>query len=262
MTAQEARLLADSRLTDAARLIGLRIAAAAGEWVEWTRDDFRRLLHGAVSKDRVARALGELELYRYIERREGGRGHGDSFRFTVQAAETVSDSVQATKTVTADSVQAAETVKRASTTPISTPPPSPSARAPETDLARLRMHLGEHGRAVDLMAGSAAHPPTWAAAVYGKFGPDGMHLRIFGGLPPDRRAALLASALTDYATDGKRYDNRHFEGYVRKAITNEHRSTQQPLRATGTDGHTGGAPGQAGGPPAGGADRGQVFRYE
>lgn len=125
-----------------------------------------------------------------------------------------------------------------------------NARPADTDLARLRTYLGDHARAVDLMLDSADHPSTWAAAIIGKYLPGAMQEGVFGGIGPDRRPAVLASAITDYATKGKPYGNKYFDGFVRDAANSERRgpigrrddggaaaqSGSPPRAATGTDG--------------------------
>lgn len=117
---------------------------------------------------------------------------------------------------------------------------SPTNRAGEkaTDihLARLRSYLGDHAHAVDLMLASADHPPTWAAAVLGKYGDRGTQPPK--GIPRDRWPAVLGSALFNYAAEGGAYRNPYFDAFYNRAAKNER------------DGHTerrpdsGGAPAQ------------------
>jgi hypothetical protein len=226
-------MMMDSRLSDAARVLGYVVAQGEGEWVELSRDECRRILHGSPGKDRVARALGELQLFGYVERQPGGRSHADRFRFSVRETRTLSDSIPETRTLNVDSVRETRTLKCASPSSITTPPPTtPTAREKtaelkpsETDRKRLGEYLADHARALDMMLGSADHSPTWCAAVWGKYGPSGTQERAYSGIPPDRRPAVLATALMEYATNGKPYDNRHFDGYLRKAVQNEQRGS-------------------------------------
>lgn len=116
----------------------------------------------------------------------------------------------------------------------------------DTDIARLRLYLGEHAPAVEMMLQSAEHPPNWISAVLGKFGPTGTQAQVWTGIPSERRPAVIATVLMEYATGGKQFENRHFDGYMRKATTNERNGNQSggprietpspPRAATGTDG--------------------------
>ncbi|MCK9494187.1 MAG: hypothetical protein M0R75_01645 [Dehalococcoidia bacterium] len=112
-----------------------------------------------------------------------------------------------------------------SSTTSSSPSVSPNGRARDaaqsSALAALVTYLGEHASAVHQMLGSADHPPLWPAAVMGKYGPGGTQLRLLSGIPPDRQPAVLATAMMEWATGGKPFENRHFDGYVRKAAEHE-----------------------------------------
>lgn len=82
------QLLCDQSLTDAARIIGLRMAALEDDWHELAPDDFAKMVSGYPRADAVRRHLRQLEMAGYIERKIGGRGHSDSFRFIASDVST------------------------------------------------------------------------------------------------------------------------------------------------------------------------------
>lgn len=75
-------LAEDSRLSDRARVLWVYLAGrgAAAESQEVPHKAFRRVLHGAPQADTVGRHLAQLELYGWVERTPGGRGHSDSYQ--------------------------------------------------------------------------------------------------------------------------------------------------------------------------------------
>jgi hypothetical protein len=255
-SASIAALALDARLSDAARVLGFYIATKGAGEHEIGRDDFRRVLHGSPSKDKVSRALSELELHGYVKRKPGGRGHADAFAFSVPVGATLKDSVPTGPTLKPDSVPVGATLKRTTTpTTSSTPTSTTGAGRREVrsiEAERLRKYLGARESAFAQMAVSADHPETWASAVMGKWGPDGTERPAWRGIEEDRRPEILAAAMYDFAVDGHRYENRHFDGYVRKIIRADRRGDDdrrnesaggsggagqsQALRATGTDG--------------------------
>lgn len=74
-------LLCDQSLSDAARVIGLRICAMGDDWHELAPDDFAKMCAGYPKHETIAKHLRALEISGYIVRKSGGRGHSDSFRF-------------------------------------------------------------------------------------------------------------------------------------------------------------------------------------
>lgn len=70
------------------------------------------------------------------------------------------------------------------------------------------------------MLDSADHPPSWAAAVYGKYGPNGTLMGPIASIPDKERPAVVATAMIDFATQPKRskYSNPHFDGFIRKVV--------------------------------------------
>lgn len=245
MTPEQVALLTDSRLSDEARLIGLLIASRAGEWAPFHRDDFRRLLHGPASKDRVGRAIGELLLHKYVERKDGGQGP-DSFRFTVQAAATSAEiTVQGAETLAPVTVQAAATLSGASSPVTETPPPpTAGARVDDIHLEKLRRLLGSHAEVLDRFAASAKHAPTWARDIWSVYRPpsgesgDGGGTEwaaMFAGEDEETAVRVLVLALTDYAEKGDRYSGMHFRRYVATAKREVRKVDTAKLEATGSD---------------------------
>ncbi len=84
MSPDQLALLEDTRLSRAARLMGLWLSTR-DDWTEVSRDAWQRFLgrgaRGMATKEAVASYLGELEVGAWVERRRGGRGHSDSFAF-------------------------------------------------------------------------------------------------------------------------------------------------------------------------------------
>lgn len=183
----------------------------------------------------------------YIRRTAGGKGRSDLYEFSPVPDAALKDSPALRADLSKDSSAEIASLKDSpaptahlngfspapradlnapsSSTPTSpsSPPPTAGARPPDEDLSKLRDYLGSHAAAVDMMLGSADHSPLWVAAVMGKFGPAGTQIGRFGGIPPDRHPAVLATALMEWAETRKRYENRHFDGFVRKAATIERR---------------------------------------
>lgn len=210
-------------------------------------DRLMRLLQVGDEK-KLRRAIGEAEDSRWVTvERQTGRGHHPRFsftppengsvspnpeNFTLTEIGTLSDRVPENGSVNGYKVPENGGVNCApSSPPTTTTPPSPPENArtralpAETDTARLRTYLGGHSRAVDLMLHSADHTPTWAAAVWGKYAPGGTQERVFKGIDETRRPAVLADAIAEFATRGKTYDNRLFDGFVRKSIESERRGS-------------------------------------
>lgn len=247
-------VITDTRLTPEARSVVLYVAARGAGTHEISHREFARLLHNRGEKALRAAIQDAADLW--LRRTPGGRGHHDRYEFRVAHRDNLTDSPAPTATLSADRVAPGAHLNSTSSSLPTTDPspsPSPSARAREgpadTDLARLRAYLGGHARAVDLMLGSAEHTPSWVAAVLGKYAKGGTQEGVFGGIAQERRPAVLADAITEYATEGKPYANRLFDGYVRKAADAERRSANRgrdpggspaapgvPRSATGTDG--------------------------
>lgn len=81
------QMLCDQRLSDGARVIGLRIAALGDDLHELAPDDFSRMVAGFPKQETIAKHLRQLEILGYIERKPGGRAHSDRFRFLFSAEE-------------------------------------------------------------------------------------------------------------------------------------------------------------------------------
>lgn len=74
-------VVADQGLTDAARVIAVRLYAMGEHWSELSPDDFSRMIAGYPQRDTVRKHLRQLEMAGYIERKAGGKGRSDLFRF-------------------------------------------------------------------------------------------------------------------------------------------------------------------------------------
>jgi len=89
MTPDQIALLADTRLSPEARVMGLLLSLTEG--IELPYAELRGFLR--VGADRVKRAALELEDSGWSERRPGGRGHGDTF--SVIESDRVPETTQA-----------------------------------------------------------------------------------------------------------------------------------------------------------------------
>jgi hypothetical protein len=74
-------VVSDQGLTDAARVIAVRLYAMGDDWHELSPDDFSRMVAGYPQRDTVRKHLRQLEMAGYVERQAGGKGHSDRFRF-------------------------------------------------------------------------------------------------------------------------------------------------------------------------------------
>lgn len=247
---------ADLNLSAHARALVAHVASVDGEEIAYSR--LLRLLQVKDEK-KLRVVIAEAEDAGWIEvNRQTGKGHNPEFRFTPPKNGTLNFTLPNFGTVSSDTLPKNGTLNaphvRASSPTTTTTPPSPTTTAGEgerewskptdLDLARLRNHLGDHSQAVDMMMEAAEHPVSWVNAVMGKYGPSGT--QPLTGVPPDRRPAVLASALIDYATTRKPFENKYFDGFIRKAADNERKGNQpreagshapSPARAaTGTDG--------------------------
>lgn len=71
---------------------------------------------------------------------------------------------------------------------------------------------------VALFARSAEHGAMWAAAILANYGPGGARELFWRGVPERERPGVLATALTNYATDARKpYDARLFDRYMDRA---------------------------------------------
>lgn len=84
-------LLKDSRLSSDARLLGLYIESLGDGEHELARDELGDVLTNGWSRERVQRAVAQLERWRWVTRKKGGRGHFDVFIFS-QTCSELSDS--------------------------------------------------------------------------------------------------------------------------------------------------------------------------
>jgi hypothetical protein len=255
-------VIEDTRLSPYACRIVLHVASLGDGPHEVSHREFARLLQNPGEKALRAAIQDAVDLY--LDRAPGGRNHHDRYTFRSAPGATLKDRAAPRATLSDDRSAPGATLNRASSTPTDlSPSPSPTARVlpPDTDVARMRAYLGEHARALDMMLETDGHPPTWIAALMGKYGPSGTQERIYAGIPPGRQPAVLATAMMEYA--GKVFENRHFDGFMRKAVDSERQPADQ--RGTGTDGRGANRPPSAGmgspqrQPPASGRYQ---FKYE
>lgn len=262
---QLARLATDARMTpDAVRVVlYLDSLGPADEERTIKGEDLSILLQGGEKPIRAA--IARAEHCGYLTHRLGGRA-GHKLTLTgagndapqggnpeteprPQGRHLENDAPQGGNSVGNDSPRGGNSphtravVPTTDPSPPSSPPPS-HARPANAEVDRLRQHLGEHAAAAEMMVTSAAHPPSWIAAVLGKYGPSGTQRRIYTGIPPDRQPAVLATALMEYATSGEIFRNQLFDGFLRKAAEHE----RNPERSNG-GAPRGPDPGRAAAPP-------------
>jgi len=83
ITTDHLAMIADTRLSEAARILGLAIMLADADedgYSELSRDDLRTVLSTAQSDDSIRRFLRELENAKWVESKAGGRGHANRYR--------------------------------------------------------------------------------------------------------------------------------------------------------------------------------------
>lgn len=257
MSPDQIRLLGDARLSDTARIVGLHISALGEGEHEISHDSLAAVLHGCPNADTVGRHIRQLIVFQYIERTSAGGKGSPRYRWSAREktrveeiatlensrAESLPSKIHGESPLLPAKIHGQN--GSPSSPPYTPPTPSPTAgaRPPDKDLDRLAMYLGEHAGAVHRMIDSADHGPSWAAAIYGKYGPGGtMTGTAFAGIPTARIPAVVATALIEWTTTGKPFRNQHFDGFMRKAVANERRSER--------DGSDGGGSGAAVGRPA------------
>lgn len=61
----------------------------------------------------------------------------------------------------------------------------------------------------------------WASTIWTGYGPTAHDHRVFRTLAPERRAAAVAKAMSEYVGDGGEWKPVHFAGFVRTAVSAE-----------------------------------------
>jgi hypothetical protein len=232
-------LLRDSRLSDAARILGFHLSGLEGEQ-EVSHDSLAALLYGTPNTDTVGRHLRQLIVHGYVEKvKEGGRGHSPVYRWVgiprenTRPIEIARENSSPIETKPANnhglSADLGGGYMGGESPP---PPPSPPVRAREdvensgevpqqaprpARFDELRDWLGLDADAADAFAPTASSA-TWAAAILGKYGPNGTQEHSWNGTPTERRPKVIAEALRDYTANGARpFKANLFDGYVRQA---------------------------------------------
>ncbi len=248
ITAEDlAALVTDSNMTSDAVRVVLFLASLgpSGEERDVKGEDIAILIHRGEKPVRAA--IKRAEHCGYLAARHGGRA-GHKLTLLVGLNDSPRGGIKKETTPPGEGLTVNDSprggITGAPTTTPTTPTPT-EARAPEADLQKLREHLGPHADAVDLMDRSAEHTPMWASAVYGTYGPAGTQARIYQNLPTERRPAVLATVLTEYATNGKPFSNKYFAGYFQEAVKNE----RNPKAGNSSD--NSGASDSSAGTPAG-----------
>jgi hypothetical protein len=246
-------LLLDARLTDQARVLGLFIASLGDGAHEIAHDDFAMILHGTPGQETIRRHLRQLEVFRYVERSAGGRGHSDSYRFLNDSpASDVGLSDRSTLNV---GLKPAEKDRSSSdvglknrptqsgdlnassrtrdhgdqkTSSPSSPSPSAGARTPGTvtefdrrALEKLKQHLGpQYSESASLMAELCpTNIAAWASSVCTLYLGEHPTDPLVQGVPPPERPQKVAMALTHYAAAEKPYASKLFQGFLRDVIS-------------------------------------------
>lgn len=149
LTEQQLELLQDAAISTDARVLGLWLSDNAIDWLEVDIEQFNDLLSADATKDRRQRALAQLERRGWAERRPGGRGHSDCFRFSGRKTRQLS--------ATLPEIQAAESGTY--------PDSSRESRQVSTDSSRDIRQLndpggGYRGGREENEGGGEQHPPT------------------------------------------------------------------------------------------------------
>jgi hypothetical protein len=215
-----------------------------------------RLLQVADEK-KLRRAIAEAEDVKWIQvTRQTGRGHHPRFTFTPpeigslsdQTPEntlpeigTLSDSPPENGKVNADRVPENGKVNGAPSSPTSSPSPVRAhARGPapddDRDVRLLRDLLTPYDAPIDRLYRSTA-TTSWGADIWGWYHPasggsegGGTQLDDFRGLEQDEWIQALATAIADYASEGKPWDRRLFRGFVRTAAREARRAKSSMSR--------------------------------
>lgn len=276
-------LIEDARLSDTAVRLGCWMEAKAVDWTEVSTDQFALILNGFPSPDTIRRAVRQLELSGWVERRKGGRGHADSFRFTPASVPSLKrdktpDRPAPMPSLNSDRLEspAGVTVTPASVPSLNSPDtyardhasrvrsPSPSEVEEEPPIVplgdRAERALWQHGDRLKGCRGAlrdyvAAFVETrrqysyiQTIATWLDDGDPGVWLRPDGSrLPPEERNALLAAALNELAAGDEAKMKRPVgdPGNLRTKINILLKPRRHGYRATGTDG--GRADGEVGG---------------
>lgn len=260
-------LIADSRLTDAARLLGIHLAMLGEGEHELPYDQLATLLHGCPNRNTVGGHIRKLEAFGYIERTsEGGRGHSPRFRWIGLAPNEAC--ANATYSTNARALTATDDVADADVT---TPPviPLPPALHPDAEAA-IERH-GEKLRGCrdslrdylrlrvppERQYGYVQAVATWLDG-FGFNWSSGRHQGM--PLPRGERPPLLAAALNELAAtnEGKRVHDAGDPANLKTKLgilLNPREHNVRHHAGTGTDGrHRGAAAGVRS--EAGATDRG------
>lgn len=244
-------ILADNRLSEEARIIGLWISTAEADdegWVEVRFDQLRGILYGFPSDDTIRKHMRMLRGSGWAERNAGGKGRGDLYRIIDPHRSGSKDRPASNPGLTEDRPATEQSLRgdrpdseQSLRGPISHQSssishPSAPARAPEADRDGLRAYLDAHADVVDRFDRSAEHPTTWASAVLGSYGPSGTQLRHFEGIDEGDRAETLAAALDDYAGGERPFATKLFRGYLRDEIRRRKSGERDPPRRPSSNG--------------------------
>lgn len=206
-------LLCDQSLTDTARIIGLRIAALGGEWHEIAADDFARMVAGYPKQETIARHVRQLEVAGYIERKPGGRGHSDRFKWADRPCKNMESKKDSPEENTGSKdldltnfsgLKPIVVVEGGSSNPPIVPLRALDPKAEELIGSRPEQLTGCRGSFRDYLVARvpASRQYAYVQTVIGwleDIDPGVWRLHTGGWLPPPERTRVLAAALNDLA---------------------------------------------------------------
>lgn len=221
MTDGQKTLAFDARLSEEARILGLHLSEVADDehGVEMPHDELAALLHGCPNRDTVGRHMRQLLIHRYVERTNRGGSGSPRYRWIYGRENSRVEKGAAREKSRVEPTLPAkihDQERPLHTTGLTTidPPIVPPEEFP--GLEALVEYVGREPVAVAVE--SKVLPKIKLQGLWAMYRPGGTQGdRFFSGVPPDDRARILGTAITRMALDGKEYNNRLFEGYLKRA---------------------------------------------
>ena len=213
-------VVADTRLTpDAVRLVLFILSLGEGEH-EVEADKFRELLQSKGDKP-VYNARERAARCGYIESRQGGRKHGNLYRYLAPSGEVNPDTSPCGAEYPDTSPPgASHPAPRAGAivqaTEVTTTPTTPLRAVEPRGMGDVREYLTD--AVVDYAIDSGRFTGLQLVGIVGMFGPKGTQSgKVWAGLDPAERQRCLCLAVQRFALDGGSYNNQYFEKYIWRA---------------------------------------------